>query len=58
MPALCMNAYIVVGPTKLQPRFLRSFDSAIDSAVFGIVSSVAQSSFFGRDAAAGSKRHT
>ena len=26
-----MNAYIVVGPTKLQPRFLRSFDKAIDS---------------------------
>ena len=27
-----MNAYIVVGPTKDQPRFFRSFDNATDSA--------------------------
>ena len=26
-----MKAYTVVGPTKFQPRFFSSFDSAIDS---------------------------
>ena len=30
-PIACMKAYIVVGPTKLQPLFLRSFDIATDS---------------------------
>lgn len=29
-PIACMKAYIVVGPTKIQPRFLRSLDKAID----------------------------
>jgi hypothetical protein len=31
-PIACMNAYTVVGPTKRQPRRLRSFDSATDAA--------------------------
>ena len=30
-PIACMNAYILVGPTKVQPRFLRSLDKAMDS---------------------------
>src|SRR5690606_2374881 len=30
-PIACMKAYIVVGPTNFQPRFFRSFDSAIAS---------------------------
>ena len=33
-----MKAYIVVGPTKLQPRFFKSFDIAIDSGHVGCIS--------------------
>jgi hypothetical protein len=51
-----MNAYIVVGPTKLKPRLRRSFESAIDSNVVLIVRSVAQVSRRGRDAGSGSYR--
>ena len=32
----CMKAYTVVGPTKVQPRFFRSFDIAIDSGEVAI----------------------
>lgn len=28
-----MNAYMIVDPTNVNPRFLRSFDSASDSGV-------------------------
>ena len=38
----------MVGPTKVQPRFFRSLDSAVDSGVVGIALSVCQSRFFGR----------
>jgi hypothetical protein len=30
-PIACMKAWTVVGPTNFQPRFLRSFDIAIDA---------------------------
>ena len=40
-----MNAYIVVGPTKLQPRFFKSLDNAIDS---GDVMNVETSAAVGR----------
>ena len=33
-PAACINAYKVVGPTKLHPRLLSSLLKAMDSAVF------------------------
>ena len=29
-PIACMKAYMVVGPTKLHPRFLRSLERAMD----------------------------
>src|SRR6266511_452424 len=47
---------MVVGPTKVQPRFLRSFERAIDSGVVLIRRSVAQVSRRGREAGSGSKR--
>ena len=53
-----MNAYIVVGPTNVQPRRRSSFDRAIDSGLVAIVFRTSQVSFFGRDFAAGSKRQT
>lgn len=34
IPTDSMNAYAVVGPMKLHPRFLRSLDIAIDSSDF------------------------
>src|SRR5215204_4345572 len=55
-PMACMNAYIVVGPTNVQPRRRRSFESAVDSGLVAIVFRTAQVSFFGRDFAAGSNR--
>ena len=33
MPPDCMNAYVIVGPTNVIPRFLRSLLIAIDSGV-------------------------
>src|SRR3954471_11131907 len=57
-PIACMNAYIVVGPTNVQPRFRRSFDSATDSGVVAMVFSTPHVSFRGRDFACGSNRHT
>src|SRR5215203_2957772 len=57
-PMACMNAYIVVGPTNVQPRRRRSFESAVDSGVTGIAFSRSHVIFFGRDLAGGSKRHT
>ena len=33
-----MNAYTVVGPTKVQPRFFRSFEIAVDVGVNGCTS--------------------
>ena len=33
MPADCMSAYIVVGPTNRKPRFRSAFEAAFDSAV-------------------------
>ena len=53
-----MNAYIVVGPTNVQPRLRRSFDSAVDSGVAGIAFTASQVSFFGRERASGSNRQT
>src|SRR5688572_26801446 len=53
-----MNAYIVVGPTKLQPRRFSSFDIAADSGVTAIVFTTSQVSVFGRDVLGGSKRQT
>ena len=44
-----MNAYMVVGPTKLQPRFFRSFASAIDSGEVGMDFRMSHVSFLGRD---------
>src|SRR5262245_20513965 len=57
-PIACMNAYIVVGPTNVQPRFRKSFESAIDSGVVAIVFSRSQVSRRGRDRPSGSYRHT
>lgn len=34
MPTACMKAYMVVGPTKLNPRFLRSVLKDFDSGVW------------------------
>ena len=58
MPTDCMNAYIVVGPTKLHPRFLRSLLSAVDAGVLASADSVALSNRVGRSAGAGSTRQT
>src|SRR4051812_16217778 len=33
MPVACMKAYMMVVPTNLNPRFLRSLDSASDASV-------------------------
>lgn len=33
MPPDCMNEYVIVGPTKVIPRFLRSLLIATDSGV-------------------------
>jgi hypothetical protein len=54
----CMKAYMVVGPTNDQPRFLRSFERAVDSGVIAIVLSWSKVSDFGRDAGSGSNRQT
>jgi len=43
-----MNAYIVVGPTKLQPRFFKSLDNAIDSGEVMNVETSAAVGRFGR----------
>ena len=40
IPTDSMNAYAVVGPMKLHPRFLRSLDIAIDSSDFEMDTSV------------------
>ena len=41
MPTLCMKAYTIVVPTNVNPRRLRSFESASDSGVLdGSVSRV------------------
>ena len=45
---------MVVGPTKVQPRFLRSFDSAFDTSVVGFALRWARSTTFGRWPEAGS----
>lgn len=34
MPMACISAYIVVGPTNFQPRFLSSLDRVCDSGVW------------------------
>ena len=31
IPIACINAYIVVGPTYVQPRFFKAFDNRIDA---------------------------
>src|SRR3954469_206486 len=54
----CMKAYIVVGPTNVQPRLRKPLESALDSGVVAIVFSTSHVSFFGRELAAGSNRHT
>ena len=53
-----MKAYTVVGPTKVQPRFFRSFDSAIDSGELVIAFSAVHVNRRGRDDGPGSKRQT
>ncbi|MOA66777.1 hypothetical protein D3C78_1936540 [compost metagenome] len=35
MPTACMKAYIVVGPTNVQPRFFNARDSAADAGEVG-----------------------
>ena len=42
-----MNAYMVVGPTNVQPRFFNSFDSAMDSLVVAIDAGCPTSAFSG-----------
>src|SRR3546814_4159099 len=54
MPTDCMNAYIVVGPTKLQPRFFSAFDSATEAGDWVMVRKVAASKRSGRSAGFGS----
>ena len=49
-----MNAYTVVGPTKVQPRRLRSFASAVASA--GKPRARSAAGVMRRGRAAGSKR--
>ena len=39
MPADCMSAYIVVGPTNRNPRPRSALDAATDSAVFAGIAS-------------------
>jgi hypothetical protein len=51
-----MNAYMVVGPTKVKPRFFRSFESAFDSGEVVIDWRASRVSRAGRDAASASKR--
>src|SRR5215203_2836628 len=51
-----MKAYMVVGPTKLHPRRLRSFESATDPGVVLIVISAARVTRRGREAGAGCHR--
>ena len=46
----------MVGPTKLQPRFFRSFDIAIDSGEVLIAFNAASVMRLGRERGAGSKR--
>ena len=53
-----MKAYIVVGPTNVQPRRRNSFDSAVDSGLLLMVLSTSDVSFFWRDLRSGAKRHT
>src|SRR5436190_17106321 len=53
-----MNAYIVVGPTNVQPRFRKSLESAADSGVAAIDFSARHVSFRGRDFGSGSNRQT
>ena len=53
-PMACMKAYTVVGPTKLQPRFFRSLDMAIDAGDVDRVRATSRVSRSGRSAAAGS----
>ena len=50
-----MNAYTVVGPTNVQPRCLRSFDSAIELGVEVIARRAAQVTRRGRSRAGGAK---
>ena len=49
-----MNAYTVVGPTKVQPRAFRSLLSAFDSGVIGICISASLVRRRGRAAGGGS----
>ena len=48
---------MVVGPTKVQPRLRRSFDSATETGVVGIAFRTGQVNVVGRSAAAGSQLH-
>lgn len=51
-----MNAYTIVDPTNVNPRFLRSFDSASDSGLVAGTSFIERGRFtFGRPP---TKRHT
>lgn len=36
MPMACISAYIVVGPTKVQPRFFKAFDKRTDAGDVGL----------------------
>jgi len=40
-----MNAYMIVDPTNVKPRFFRSFESASDSAVVAGTSFIDRGSF-------------
>ena len=51
-----MKAYTVVGPTKLQPCFLRSLDKAMDSADVVIARNAARVTCAGRVEGSGSQR--
>src|SRR3954467_9350616 len=51
-----MKAYIVVGPTNVHPRRLRSFERAIEPGVVLIVMSTARVTRAGREAGAGRHR--
>ncbi len=53
-PIACMKAYTVVGPTKLQPRFLRSLDMAMDAGDVDKVRATSRVMRSGRSAARGS----
>src|SRR5215211_4563486 len=52
----CMKAYTVVGPTNVQPRRLRSRESAIDAGVVLIAISAALVIRVGREAGSGCQR--